>query len=103
VPGRLLNVPPNVGDPAPFIPPSTSFIVSSSKPIFPEEKTNPFALIAQEKTGSGAGTSEVCTSVMEAILCKDQDSLDVRLRDVKVKLPMHGWSLVKCHSMGHSS
>jgi hypothetical protein len=85
---KLLNVPPNVRDPVKlatvwsFIPPSTSFIAPLSKPIFPERKTNPFALIAWEKTKSDAGASEVCTSVMEAMICKDQDSLDIRLRDV---------------------
>jgi len=47
-----------------FMPPSTSFHVSLSRPILPEQNTIPFALIAWENTGSGAGAFGVRISVM---------------------------------------
>jgi hypothetical protein len=50
-----------------FMPPSTSFHVSLSRPMLPEQNTIPFALIACENTGSGAGAFEVRISVMVVI------------------------------------
>lgn len=46
------------------MPPSMSFHVSLSRPMFPEQKTIPFAFMAWEKTGRGAGALAVRTSVM---------------------------------------
>lgn len=59
-----------------LIPPSTSFQVSLSRPIFPEQKTIPLAFIAWEKTGNGAGAFLVLTAVM---------NLEVMLAGEKVK------------------
>ena len=46
------------------MPPSTSVFVSFSNPMLPEQNTIPFALMAWEKTGSGAGALRVLISVM---------------------------------------
>jgi len=47
-----------------LIPPSTSFQDTGSRPILPDTKTIPFALMAWEKTGSGLGALGVLTSVI---------------------------------------